>query len=543
MAMTELELVQLINSLPNNAKLKKIYSDAYKRLLVDLDKWVDAYPTLTDSQKREFIRKAEIANRLDNVLSEVNGKVQRNIFDTIIKAGKLSHDYNMYRIESKFNLDLGDVLINDKALIALANKPTNGKAFSERLHNDTNKVATATNQAITDGLVQGKSYREIARGVRDLTNMAYNNALRISRTESGRVANVTNYQASKELVEHGFDVKKQWVSTLDMRTRSDHALLDKQEAGVDEYFKVNGNKALHPHGFGIASEDINCRCAIINVIDDVRPETRRDNQSKETIKDMSYAEWLESKTGEKIVKKQSIFSFGGMIKEDKALEYEKLLSNALPEIRSMYENTELTLKSTSNNGTAYYRQGDGVYISKDVSNETFFHEFAHNVDGNTNKLDLKTYASTQASDGLKDYGQKDWANSYKQLKKDMDAEVKKIGLEKFQEKYKGKGIAYKDKEGKINGLYSYRFDYLKKQLDEYPRRAISDWLEGILKIDFPMGTGHGKKYHKYPQATDKEIFAELTSLYINHPDQVEQVRKYFPTLVDRYLEIIKEIAQ
>ena len=90
MAMTELELVQLINSLPNNAKLKKIYSDAYKRLLVDLDKWVDAYPTLTDSQKREFIRKAEIANRLDNVLSEVNGKAQRNIFDTIIKAGELS---------------------------------------------------------------------------------------------------------------------------------------------------------------------------------------------------------------------------------------------------------------------------------------------------------------------------------------------------------------------------------------------------------------------------------------------------------------------
>lgn len=293
--MTELELVQLINSLPNNAKLKKIYSDAYKRLLVDLDKWVDAYPTLTDSQKREFIRKAEIANRLDNVLSEVNGKAQINIFDTIIKAGKLSHDYNMYRIESKFNLDLGNVLINDKALITLANKPTNGKAFSERLHNDTKKVATATNQAITDGLIQGKSYREIARGVRDLTNMAYNNALRISRTESGRVANVTNYQASKDLVEQGFDVKKQWVSTLDMRTRSDHALLDKQEVGVDEYFKVNGNKALHPHGFGVASEDINCRCAIINVIDDVRPETRSDNQSKETIKDMSYEDWLKSK--------------------------------------------------------------------------------------------------------------------------------------------------------------------------------------------------------------------------------------------------------
>lgn len=295
MAMTELELVQLINSLPNNSKLKKIYSDAYKRLTIDLKKWLDVYPTLTDSQKREFIRKAEIADRLDKVLSEVDGKAQSNIFETIIKAGKLSHDYNMYRVESEFNLDLGDVLINDKALIALANKPTNGKVFSERLHNNTKKVATATNQAITDGLIRGKGYREIARGVRDLTNMAYNNALRISRTESGRVANVANYQSSKELVEHGFDVKKQWVATLDMRTRSDHAILDNKEVGVDEYFKVNGHKALHPHGFGVASEDINCRCAIINVIDDVKPETRHDNQAKETIKDMSYEQWLKSK--------------------------------------------------------------------------------------------------------------------------------------------------------------------------------------------------------------------------------------------------------
>ena len=536
MAMTELELVQLINSLPNNAKLKKIYSDAYKRLLVDLDKWVDAYPTLTDSQKREFIRKAEIANRLDNVLSEVNGKAQRNIFDTIIKAGELSHDYTMYRIESKFNLDLGDVLINDKALIELANKPTNGKAFSERLHNDTKKVATATNQAITDGLVQGKSYREIARGVRDLTNMAYNNSLRISRTESGRVANVTNYQASKELVEQGLDVKKQWVSTLDMRTRSDHALLDKQEVGVDEYFKVNGNKALHPHGFGVASEDINCRCAIINVIDDVRPETRRDNQSKDTIKDMSYAEWLDSKTGEKIVKKQSIFSFGGMIKENKALEYEKLLSNALPEIRSMYENTELTLKSTSNNGTAFYRPSEGVYISEDVSNDTFFHEFAHNIDHVNQNISSEKQLKLNANI--------DWDNYVKAQQKEFTAEIKKNGVAKFKEEHQEAMFLFTG-TGKLSkkGANLILFKKLRGVLNDPERRAVSDWLEGITKEDFPMGSGHGVKYHSYQGMTDKEIFAELTSLYINHPNEMENVKNIFPTLISKYLETIKEIAK
>lgn len=523
--------------------MRALYRQSYQSITTDLNKWVKDYPNMTVSQQAEFKRQGQVAEHLADVMKGLDMDVNTNVLDTVKHVGALSYNGTYYNLEQKYDINLGSVLLDDKKLMQLVKTPVAGKNFSTRLHRNVRKLSNMTNQAIMDGLVRGESYQKIAGRIRDLTNMSYNNALRISRTEAGRVGSAMNYNATKEIQDKGIDVKKQWTSTLDRRTRTDHAALDNMIVGVDEYFKVNGVQALHPHGFGNASEDVNCRCAIVNVIDDIKPEFRRDNETGETIKDISYNKWLAMKTGGSDDVSNSIFSFGGMISNDKAKEYADLLSNALPEIKSMYENTELTLKSTSNKGTAYYRSGDGVYISKDVPNETFFHEFAHNVDGNTKKLDIKTYASTQASNGLKDYGQKDWSKSYKQLKKDMDAEVKKIGLDEFKEKYKGKGIAYKDADGKIIGLYSYKFDYLKKQLDEYPRRAISDWLEGILKIDFPMGSGHGKKYHKYSHSTDKEIFAELTSLYINHPEQVEQVEKYFPTLVGRYLETIKEMTQ
>lgn len=59
------------------------------------------------------------------------------------------------------------------------------------------------------------------------------------------------------------DVVKQWDATLDARTRPHHALLDGQIRELDKPFEVNGRKAMYPIGFGIASEDIHCRCTLL----------------------------------------------------------------------------------------------------------------------------------------------------------------------------------------------------------------------------------------------------------------------------------------
>ena len=56
---------------------------------------------------------------------------------------------------------------------------------------------------------------------------------------------------------------RQWASTLDSRTREEHQKLDGQSRELDEPFDVNGCKAMYPGGFGIASEDINCRCCML----------------------------------------------------------------------------------------------------------------------------------------------------------------------------------------------------------------------------------------------------------------------------------------
>ena len=117
---------------------------------------------------------------------------------------------------------------------------------------------------ISRGIAQSLSYQEIARNLKNITNVDYNKSLRIAKTEGHRIQNESAYNVQKRAIQRGAKVLKQWDSTLDKKTRATHRELDGQIVGVDEYFvSPNGHKALYPGEFGVASEDVNCRCALL----------------------------------------------------------------------------------------------------------------------------------------------------------------------------------------------------------------------------------------------------------------------------------------
>ena len=107
------------------------------------------------------------------------------------------------------------------------------------------------------------SYKEIARNLINISNTGINNAYRIARTEGHRIQNQSAMDAATIAKDKGADIVKQWDATLDARTRPHHTLLDGQIRELDKAFEVEGRKAMHPSGFGIASEDIYCRCALL----------------------------------------------------------------------------------------------------------------------------------------------------------------------------------------------------------------------------------------------------------------------------------------
>jgi len=134
----------------------------------------------------------------------------------------------------------------------------------EGLVDDTTR--SALRESLVDGVRAGEGIRELKARVSEVFDGATGyRAERIARTEVLRSSNFATTEAQRM---SGIVSKRQWVSTLDDRTRETHAELSGQERGIDEPFEVDGKQAMHPGDFGDPSEDCSCRCTTVAIIDE-----------------------------------------------------------------------------------------------------------------------------------------------------------------------------------------------------------------------------------------------------------------------------------
>ena len=159
---------------------------------------------------------------------------------------------------------------------------------------------------VTSGILQGKSiYRladDLQKSIRDMNRTS---AVRTARTAVTGAQNAGRMDAYIEAEKMGIHVRKQWLATLDNRTRHAHAMLDGQTVDNDKPFKVDGYEIMFP---GDASAPgylvYNCRCTLIAALDDVpkAPNPLRRARDPETgksilVSDMTYAQWESWKEG------------------------------------------------------------------------------------------------------------------------------------------------------------------------------------------------------------------------------------------------------
>ena len=120
----------------------------------------------------------------------------------------------------------------------------------------------------------------------------------------GHDIRIVNHRGSSSrydiLAAMGINLKKQWMATLDGRTRHTHAALDGVVVERNEEF---ANGCMYPGDpRGAPAEVYNCRCTMIAVIEDEPYEdAQRRARSEATgrnyiISDMSYDEWEKWKT-------------------------------------------------------------------------------------------------------------------------------------------------------------------------------------------------------------------------------------------------------
>ena len=261
--------LQVQKSLLKNEKavikqLEKSYQDA----IADIDKYILQLLARKDTENIQSIiyqvkYQEAIKQELESYLSVLHSKN----FDTVDEY--LKECYEQAHIGTLFDLQgQGIPLILPLDQEQLISAITLNSKLSAPLYNalgyNVDALKLDVLREISRGIAQGLSYQEMARNLKNVTNVDYNKTLRIAKTEGHRIQQEATYNVQKRAIAKGAKVVKQWDSTLDGKTRPTHRALDGQIVGVDEYFKSeSGYKALYPGNFGIPSEDCNCRCCLL----------------------------------------------------------------------------------------------------------------------------------------------------------------------------------------------------------------------------------------------------------------------------------------
>ena len=136
---------------------------------------------------------------------------------------------------------------------------------------DNKVIVRRLQNTLAEAIVLGESIPQIATRIKKVGDMSRRQAVTIARTETLRVANQGRMLGYVQAYnDFAIEQDKQWLATVDSRTRDDHAEMHLVKVALDEPFIMpNGDEMMQPldGSLGAGAENIvNCRCVVVSVL-------------------------------------------------------------------------------------------------------------------------------------------------------------------------------------------------------------------------------------------------------------------------------------
>lgn len=159
------------------------------------------------------------------------------------------------------------------------------------------------NRQVTQGIIQGESLDQIAKRLAtSLSAQNFNHMKTFARTAMTGAQNAGREQALKNAKDMGLSVVKQWMATLDGRTRDSHRYMDGETIKVGDkwhHYKFSNGLRFPGDPEGPAREVYNCRCTLVGDLEDYPSEFERyDNIDGKPVDQMTYNDWYKAKYGQ-----------------------------------------------------------------------------------------------------------------------------------------------------------------------------------------------------------------------------------------------------
>lgn len=482
-------------------------------------------------------------------------KIARSIaYNHMPEVYAINHDYGTFQVEKASQMDTSYTLYDRQAFEQLVkNEDTFIPAPGRKVSRDIKEgKALAWNKkqvqsVMMQGLLQGESIPKLATRLANTVGESDRKAaIRNARTMTTGVQNAGRMASYDRANKMGIKTQKQWLATLDARTRHWHASLDGEVMDNDEPFVNEFGEIMYPGDPEAAPVNIfNCRCTLIASIKGFeRDVSDLDLRHDEHLEDMTYEEWREGHYDQKsdpITKQDDIAEtmqriygneyasykagvgdesdsvLGWLADEEKTKEtIDRKRQNFIngldnvsnTKVKSLLANADKKVKyKISNQNHSLYRNGT-IILGRNTDSSSMAHELFHDID-RRNKL-TKNGAFSKSV-------RSDFAGLQKRAK-DAGVDINEYLMGKYKNAFNGNIIK-----------------------ERY--RGLSDIIDGCSKGSVRLGYGHSRKgYWERERQLEKETLAQAgRMMYDNNDNVLNMFKTEFPDTYSEFMDILRRL--
>ena len=274
--------------LNDEKKVIKLLELVYEQAKKDCEQKIRELSARTDLENlQSIIYQKEYQQIMVDQIESILYDLHEGQFTTI--ADYLQQSYINGYVGMYYDLHLSGIPLvvpinQDQVVKAVRTDSKLSSGLYTKLGEDVGYLKRSIRAELSRGIASGSTWNEmalrIAKGMNSPFRKAYNNAIRIARTEGHRIQNEATLDGQHEAKKKGADIVKQWDATLDSRTRPEHREADGQIMELDEPFDVGGEKMQAPGVGGSAKNVCNCRCCLLQ-----RAKWTLDEKELETLKE------------------------------------------------------------------------------------------------------------------------------------------------------------------------------------------------------------------------------------------------------------------
>lgn len=286
----EVELAKLSDEERELKRLKVIYNQAAKDiseklvlsngkinlLLAHYDELDDVQKSMLQSQIYQRNFQNSLKKQIDGFLKDLESKQYDSIDSYLKECYETGFVGTMYDLHGQ-GIPLIMPIDQKKVAAAIKLDPKISKNLYTKLGEDVNFLKKRIANNVSRGIATASEYKVIARNIAADSNVGFNRAMRIARTEGHGVQVQAAVDVQHEAKAKGAGIVKQWDAALDGRTRDSHRRVDGEIRELDEKFSNNMMYPSDPAGG--AAEVVNCRCALLQ-----RAKWALDEEELETLK-------------------------------------------------------------------------------------------------------------------------------------------------------------------------------------------------------------------------------------------------------------------